>query len=328
MARKKSDLPSAGGKPKSKAAAKRNSSTAAGSSFAWGHPQFRRRAMAAGLLGVIALLAWGGREAWRQAAPIVAQRPRYLVRADAITINEPPEWIAADIRGEVVHNSGLDGRLSILDPDLPAAVQNAFTLHPWVESVNRVEKRTPAGLHVDLTFRRPVAAIEAPGPDGVSQLLPVDGQGIHLPAEDVPEIRLRYLPRLTNVVGKPPAGQRWDDPRVAGGVEIAARLAPEWESLHLHEIAPSARAEIQGDHRYFVYDLVTRGGTRIVWGAAPQDHVPGEAEFGVKLDRLKQCVAQYATLDWVDWPAVVDVRRGIAITPRTVEKPDASKMVK
>jgi hypothetical protein len=90
------------------------------------------------------------------------------------------------------------------------------------------------------------------------------------------------------------------------------------------EISPSARPEIQGDRRYFVYDLVTRGGTRIVWGAPPRERVPGEDDFAAKLGRLKQCIAQYATLDWTEWPALVDVRRGLAVTPRTAKKPAAA----
>ena len=158
----------------------------------------------------------------------------------------------------------------------------------------------------------------------ITQLLPVDAHGINLPAADVPMIRRTYLPRISGVVGQPPTGQRWDDPRVPGAVDLAVRLADEWEPLSLAEIVPSARPEVQGERNYYLYDLVTRGGTRIVWGAAPHDGVPGEADFAVKLGRLKQCVAQYAALDWTDWPETVDIRRGIAVTPRTAKKPKAS----
>jgi hypothetical protein len=247
-----------------------------------------------------------------------------LLPGDRITITKPPEWIVADVRGQVIHHAGLDRRLSILDPGFAAAIQNAFALHPWVASVDRIEKDFPPAVHVELTYRRPVAAIEAPQGEGF-QLLPVDKQGVRLPAEDVPAIRLRYLPRLTGVVGPPPAGQSWDDPRVVGGVELAARLAGDWESLHLFEIVPSARPEIQGDRRYFVYDLRSGGGTQIIWGAPPQENVPGEDGFDVKLQRLKQCAAQYGPLDSVQSPAVIDIRRGIAVTPRTVKKPEAAK---
>jgi hypothetical protein len=164
-----------------------------------------------------------------------------------------------------------------------------------------------------------VAVIEVPQ-GATSQLLPIDARAILLPAEDVPLIRRSYLPRISGVVGQPPAGQPWDDPRVAGAIDLAVRMADEWDALSLVEISPSARPEVQGDRRYFVYDMVTRGGTRIVWGAPPVEGVPGEDEFAVKLGRLKQCVSQYAALDWTQWPAIVDVRRGTAVTPRTAKK--------
>lgn len=284
------------------------------------HPLARRRALVVAVLGVVAVLMIGGAAVWRRVGPLVAGRERYLLPADGITISEPPEWIVGDVRGQVIASAGLAGRLSVLDPDFLTKIESAFKLHPWIESVTRVEKQYPPAVFVEVVYRRPVAVVEAPLGES-KQLLPVDAQGVHLPAVDVPEIRLSYLPRITGVVGQPAPGQRWDDPRVAGAVDLAAQLASEWESLNLKDIVPSARPEVQGDRQYFIYDLVTRGGTRIVWGAPPRDGVPGEAEFSVKLGRLKECVAQYATRDWTDWPAVVDIRRGIEITPRTAKKP-------
>jgi hypothetical protein len=161
--------------------------------------------------------------------------------------------------------------------------------------------------------------VEAPQGER-SQLLPLDAHGIHLPAEDVPLIRRSDLPRLTGVVGQPPVGQPGGGPRVAGGVELAVRLADHWDALNLSSIVPSARPEVLGDRKYFVYDLVNRGGTRIEWGPAPQTQLPGEADFSTKLKWLEQCVGRYGTLDWIDWPEKINVRRGIEITPRTAKK--------
>jgi hypothetical protein len=281
----------------------------------------RRQALVVVVLTVVALLAVAGQEAWRRVAPLVAGRDRYLLPGDAITISEPPEWIVGDVRGQVVHHGGLDGRLSILDAAFVQTIENAFALHPWVASVDKIEKRFPPGVHVEVTYRRPVAAIEVPDGEGF-KLLPVDKEGVHLPADDVPAIRLRYLPRLAGVVGPPPAGQRWDDPRVRGAVALAVRLADVWESLHLYEIVPSARPIVQDDRRYFVYDLRCGGGTQIVWGAPPDEKAPGEDDFDAKLERLKQCAVEYGPLDSVKSPAVIDIRRGIAVTPRTVKMPE------
>ena len=134
------------------------------------------------------------------------------------------------------------------------------------------------------------------------------------------------MPRITGIVGQPPAGQRWDDPRVAGAVELAVRLADVWEALHLQEIVPSARPEVQGDRQYFVYDLVTRGGTRIVWGAAPQASVPGEDDFAVKL-AAAQGVRRSSTARSIrsNAPGTINVRGGIAGRRRGWSKKPAAR---
>jgi hypothetical protein len=284
----------------------------------------RRRGKALVIIGVVGLLAWGAQAAWRRAAPLVAARDRYLIPADRIVMTEPPAWIAADVRDQVIHTAGLDRRLSLLDPAFPETVKNAFSLHPWIASVNRIEKLVPAGVQLDVTYRQPVAVIETPFGE-TRLLLPVDYRGVHLPADDVPLIRRQYLPRITGIVGQPPVGQRWEDPRVGGAVEIAALLGGVWEALHLQEITPSTRPEVKvtgsEEVQYFVYELVARGGTRIQWGPAPQARAPGDDAFAVKLQRLNECVKQYGPLDSIDSPGTINVRGGLQVGPRMVKKP-------
>lgn len=279
----------------------------------------RRRSKALVAVGVVGLLAWGARSIWQTAAPAVAARERYLVPADRITLTDSPEWINADVRGQVVHAAGLDRRLSILDPSFAETVKNAFSLHPWIASIERIEKQVPAGVHLDVIYRKPVAVIEAPLGE-TRQLLPVDVSGAHLPAEEVPLIRRQYLPRITGIVGQPPVGQRWEDPRVPGAVEIAARLGDVWEALHLQEITPSTRPEVSGAQQYFVYELIARGGTRIQWGPAPQAKAPGDDAFAVKLQRLQECVRQHGPLDSIDSPGTVNLRGSLQVGPRIVKK--------
>ncbi len=276
----------------------------------------RGRAVVA--LFVVALLGWGMQAVWQRAAPSIIHRDRYLLTAEGIGISTLPSWIAADVRMEVVRNSGLDRRLSVLDEEFVSVVEDAFALHPWVESVDKITKSYPPAVFVDLTFRRPVAVVELASAEGV-QLIPVDKYGIQLPAENVPDIRKRYLPRIGGIVGRPPVGQQWADPRVVGATELAKLLADHWEPLHLVDILPSARPEIREEHRYFVFHLITRGGTRVVWGAAPSHAPPGEDDFEAKLQRLREWANQHGPLDSVRGPAVVDVRRELAITPRTVK---------
>ena len=270
-------------------------------------------------LAVVGLLGWGAHELWLQVKSQVIQQESHLLAAERVTVSPPPEWVAADFIDEVWRDAGLNGRLSLLDDSFAQVIEDAFALHPWVESVERIEKRYPRGVHVEIIYRAPVAVVELAGKQGVV-FLPVDKQAVHLPSKGFPEMRRRYLPRVGGIVAQPPVGQVWPDPRVVGAALLASKLGEVWEELHLVDILPSARPEIRDDHRYFVYDLITRGGTRIVWGAAPEAAPPDEPEFDAKLSRLRQCVRENGPLNSVHSPAVVDVRRELAITPRTVKK--------
>lgn len=286
-----------------------------------------QRARVLTALAVVALLGWGMNSVWHHYAPQISQRGNYLLADQRITISTLPEWITGDVRGEAVRNAGLAGRLSVLDDAFVQVIEDAFVLHPWVESVDRITKSYPAGVHVELTYRRPVAVVELVN-QNVVQLIPIDRHGVHLPASDVPNIRKRYLPRIGNIVERPPVGQPWADQRVLGAAELAEQLAQVWESLHLVDILPSARPEIRAGQRYFVFDLITRGGTRIVWGAAPGTAPPDEDKLSAKLKRLHSCDQQYGPLDSVRGPAVVDVRKELAITPRTAKKTLSPKTAK
>ncbi len=279
------------------------------------------------VLVVVGLLGWGMNGVWNRVAPSIIHRPPYLLSAQRITVSPPPEWITADVRAEVIRNTGLDGRLSTLDDSFMSVVEDGFVLHPWIAKVERISKLYPDGVHVEVTYRKPVAVVEMSSPQGML-LVPVDHQAVHLPPDDVPEVHRRYLPRIQNVVERPPVGQRWDDPRVTGAAELAVRLADDWEKLSLVDILPSTRPEILDQHRYYVYDLMTRGGTRIVWGAAPAQAPPGEDNFEAKLERLRSCVAELGPLDTVRSPAVVDVRNQLSVTPRTVKKEVEPRTVK
>ncbi|MBA3484215.1 MAG: hypothetical protein H0T51_20625 [Pirellulales bacterium] len=302
---------------KKSAKGKAAESAAAAPAAVTARPLARRRAKVLVVFAVVMLLGWGAQAIWRHAAPVVASRDRYLLPAKAITITPPPEWIVADVRGQVIHSAGLDGRLSILDAEFEESIKHAFALHPWVQSVDRTVKSFPPGVHVEVTYRRPVAVIETARGD----LLPVDAAGSHLPADDVLLIRRKSLPRITGIVGQPLEGQRWEDARVPGALEIIGYLTDGWESLHLETITPRARPEIRDERQFFVYDIVTRGGTRIIWGASPHAGAPGESPFAVKLDRLKNCVKQYGPLDSVKAPGTVDVRGELHVEPRMVKQP-------
>ncbi len=312
---------------KRKKASAKNSKAPASAAACRSRSLYLPRARVVTVLVVVALLGWAMQTVWQRVAPRVIHREPYLLAAERITMTPQPAWIVTDVRAEIIRNAGLDKRLSILDEAFMSVVQDAFVLHPWIESVEKLSKKYPAGVHVEVNFREPVAVVEMASQEGML-LVPVDRHAVVLPVADVPEIRKRYMPRIQNVVDRPPAGQKWDNPRVQGAVDLAVRLTDFWEQLHLVDILPSTRPEILDEHRFFVYDLMTRGGTRVVWGAAPGMAPPGEADFDAKLERLRRCVIEHGPLDTVQSPAIVDVRNQLLITPRTVKKVDGQRTVK
>ncbi|MEX0936662.1 MAG: hypothetical protein WDZ59_02300 [Pirellulales bacterium] len=246
------------------------------------------------LLIVIATVAGGWYVAWQRVEDRVLDDPRYLVQIEDIHITKPEPWIRADVRGEVIRNASLDGAMSILDPQLSERIAEAFEFHPWVESVASVTKAYGPRIDVGLVYRRPVAMVEVVGRQDLD-LVPVDLHAVRLPGDDFSPIEKRRYPRLSGISTEPLVGQRWNDPRVHGGVWVAQAVIQDWEPLRLSEIIAEADPDRQPG--ICLYWLVTRGGRRIAWGHAPGQGDPGELSPEEKVARLNQFAQQHGSLD-------------------------------
>jgi hypothetical protein len=176
-------------------------------------------------------------------------------------------------------------------------------------------------LEVDLQYRRPVAAVEAVDREEVS-FLPIDDAGVRLPDADFSDLERRALPRISGVTGRPSVGDRWGDERVTSAAVLAAKLADIWGQLRLVEIVPSLHAQVRGDVSYYAYEIMTSGGTRIVWGAPPgREKDAAESPFDAKRKRLLDYAAGPGQLDSIDGPATIDVRSDLVVLPRTARRP-------
>jgi hypothetical protein len=272
---------------------------------------------------LLAALGLGGHFLWRHYAPVVAQHPQYLISAENVAITPPPPWIRSDIKSEVLRDAGLVGTLSVLDDaeSFERRVRVAFEFHPWIREVHQIKKTLPAGLEVELSYRRPIAAVESSDRSSVSYL-PVDVEAVRLPDADLTEVERRYLPRISGIASRPPVGEVWDDPRVVGAARLAAGLAGDWDQLRLVGIMPSTHPQIRGDAKFYTFEIITSGGTRVVWGAAPGgEQTAGESAFEVKRKRLLDFAAGSKSLDSIDGPEQVDVRSELKVVPRTARKP-------
>jgi hypothetical protein len=264
------------------------------------------------------ILAGGMYTLWRSVKPQVLALPQFLVAPENVNVTPPPKWIRSDVKGDVVRDIGLAGPVSILDEDLGERFYEAFAAHPWVAKVNRVLKRPPAGVDVNLVYRRPVLMVKVP--DG---LLPVDAEGVQLLTADFSPLEASRYPRIVELgpATPPPAGTRWSDTRVVQAAALAAVLIDAWQELGLQKLAlaeeppPSAAGP-------FEFDLFTKEGTRVAWGAAPTLSADAQAVAADKLARLRNYHAEHNTLEGPRGPQTLDLRtpHGIQVTPRTAAR--------
>jgi len=237
--------------------------------------------------------------------------PEYRLDCQQVEITPLPDWIHSDIRAEVFGDPTLDGPLSIMDDDLAERIGRAFERHPWVAKVVRVQPLHPASVRVELEYRRPVCMVEVPG-----GLYPVDVEGVLLPSGGFSPGEAARYPRLTGVERTPavPPGRRWPEAKIIGAAEIAAALRPAWEAMRLQRIVPldadpavvavegivggdaSRRNALRRSVEPF-FALLTRGGTRILWGYAPGAGAIGELPAEEKVARLQRYLAEHDALD-------------------------------
>lgn len=278
-----------------------------------------------GGLAIVLAVGYAGHLAWKHYLPVIAQHPQYQITAENIRITPQPPWIRTDLKTEVLRDSGLLGHLSVIGDRavLQQRVRDAFDFNPWVAEVGQIKIDLPATLEVELRYRQPVAAVEAVEGEKAS-FLPIDATGIRLPDADFSDYERRSLPRISGVTGLPSVGERWNDERVTSAATLAARLADIWAQLRLVEIIPSMHTQVRGDTTFYVFEIMTSGGTRIVWGAAPGREVDAaESPFDDKRKRLLDYATTHGHLDSIDGPASVDVRSDLVVLPRTAKRPGA-----
>jgi len=263
--------------------------------------------LAAGVLSLVVL----GPRIWKW-LPDLRQRPEYQLRTADIVVADLPRWVPRKLVAEVVERGQLGTQRSLLEPNLLPEIARAFEQHPWVEKVIRISKGVPARITVEVQFRKPVAMVELP-----TGVLPIDSQGVLLPPSDfTPEDARRY-PLILNVSSSPRGGpgHPWGDPQVAGAAKLAGALLPHWNEFQLEAVLlPGATASVDAKLWEGNFQVVTRGGSRILWGRAPGVVYPGELTAEQKLGRLEECVTRFGGFDQPDGPYEIDIRHFQEIT--------------
>ncbi|MEC7500703.1 MAG: hypothetical protein VX970_03150 [Planctomycetota bacterium] len=247
---------------------------------------------------IAALLYWGWQVVW-QMAPV---SPQFSLHPANIEITTESRWAdRSAILQQVVHEASLDDQLSLLDPGLNERLSLAIEDHPWVKSVERVEKFQPPRVEVTLRYREPVAFIARDSAAKQSQgdeICIVDREGIHLPQDltrvDAPPVSV--LAEIRGVPFQPPSpGEMWNDVRVRAAARVAASLSNDWGLLSLQAIRPASQPVV-GSNETYAFMLITRGGQEIPWGPQYLDALSadrtGEPTAEEKAARLKAYVLE------------------------------------
>ena len=202
---------------------------------------------------------------------------------------EGPAWCAQDLANvEFPRDS-----YSIFDPRLIRDVTEAYRACPWVASVQRVEKRLPNELRVELTLREPAAFVRQP-----SGYCAVDAEGVYLPLDyshwDHPQ---QPLATISGVAIPPPApGRLWADRRVGAALSVLAALGTEPEVMRCVSVVDVANLDGEVDPMRSEVVLFTHRNVRIFWGRPADTRKFGEPTVAEKLARLRRCMARHRSL--------------------------------
>jgi hypothetical protein len=276
-------------------------------------PQNRGLALTA--VVVVAAIV-GAVYAWQRWGAAGLQTEDYVVTAERIRVTPPPAWIHADVKAEALRSAAIT-RLDLRDRNLVEQVAAAFALHPWAAKVVRVQKSYPAAVTVELEYRRPVAAVEV-ADRGEAGLVFIDEDSVILPSDDFAQGQSKDYLRIAgrgettaSVYGTP-----WGSERIAGAARLAALWDRRWQPLDLYRIDTVQSA---GGERLF--ELQTRRGVRVVWGALPGGESSREPTAEQKMAALEQYVSDKGPLERDGGPAVVDLRELAGAAASTAAKP-------
>ena len=258
--------------------------------------------------------------------PTVSQRAKFQMSADRIDLTPATPWTPHDIVENVTKSHPDWKDRSLLEANLAADLAAAFAQHPWIAQVDRVEKTRQGRVIVEVTYRTPVAMVETH-----RGLYPIDAQAVLLPPNDFSLTQSDQLPRLRQVRSMPsgPAGTQWGDPLVLAGANLCAALMPQgnldshWDRYGLEAVMaplpPLDAAVVPPEPP--VFELLTKGGRRIIWGRPPGDDAL-EPTVTQKLGRLDSYIRQQKSLDQPAGAYRIDIR-GFDATRLLVERPSA-----
>jgi hypothetical protein len=266
------------------------------------------------LIGValIALPIGGAYWAWDRWGERITAEGDYVLRAESFQITQPPEWVQADVREEVIRDGSLEG-LSLLDPQLTRKVFQAFAAHSWVENVSRVSKHPPGGtarVVIEMTYRRPVAMVEVEL-NGQPGLLPIDSEAILLPPHDFTTAHTRDYLRIAvpHAVPTGAVGTAWGQTEIHDAARIAAVFQEVWKKCGLYRIQLVPLGSADSTQIVPTFELQSRSGASVIWGRAPDLRNETEVKTALaKVASVVKYVEENGSLELASPDTILDVR--------------------
>lgn len=231
-------------------------------------------------------------------------------------------WLSPDIQAALIRvvSDALAADADPLSPTALARVGDALLETGWFERLESVVREPGGVVRVSAAWRVPGAVVRHDGVDHLvarnGELLPPtylagqSGQRVILNASTPPPARGGRL-ACGEVWGKRMGAGELSD--VQAGVELLALVSTRpWKDQ-------VSAVDVAGYARHRRLELVTGGGTRVVWGGAPGDHVFGEPSLETKLWRVTELNRRFGRID--GGQSRVDISGAIATIDETPAPP-------
>lgn len=232
---------------------------------------------------------------------------QYDITADQITINQQPSWLTTDLRELILDEIQTPGNL--LNEHLVADTARVLQANPWIEKVQRVEKGA-GELSVDLAYRLPVALVDFH--HGKSKV-PVDRSAVAMGsavAKDekvfgsIPQESMMHISVPSAESNRPETWQVWNDTRIQAAAKLCEYLNANAANLELFRVVCWPNAP---------FEVWTRDGVKVIWGAVPGTQAVDEATAAEKLQAIQEFVVKQGPLSQMDRRKKIDVRTGTPI---------------
>ena len=234
---------------------------------------------------------------------------------DMQLLPEQPTWIRGSVLESVVKQHNLE-ELFLDDSNVTEQLADAFMLHSWILSVESVEK-SPVGVKVHVTYRKPVAMVEVKYNDE-PHVLPIDASGTVLPPGDFQADDIGNYLRIAADHLRPSGnvGDPWGDSKVVGAAKLAGLFnSIPWKKMGLYRI----EVTMNPSDSAVVYYVVMKGlpEIRVLWGSEPGQETSDEQIAPEKMLELVAFYRANKTLQISSEPTEIDLRSrgGVKVVP-------------